>query len=201
MSATTMNKSQLQQHGEYERIFAAMRRIRRDGIGVAFHETVFRAASPKYADLPDLISGAGSKQNGSRWNPPGLMAVLHAAWTPEDAVSEAMATRRRYNLPDQASLPLMIRGIRCKLRGVLDLRDGDVRVSIRVSLERMLETDWEHENNQGAEALTQAIGRAAASAGFEGLLVPSVAASSGTNTVVFVERLGRRSRIVLDEAE
>lgn len=82
----------------------------------------------------------------------------------------------------------------------LDLCDGGVRVSLRVSEDRIVGADWEAENRAGREAVTQAVGRAAAEAGFEGLVVPSAADPGARNVVVFVDRLGRGSRMVLDEA-
>lgn len=190
----------LETHPEFSRLMSAMRRLRADGRGVRLDATVFRAAHPQYAQMPDLVSGVGAMVHGSRWNAPGVLTVLHAAMTPEGALAEVMAGRRKYGMPDKLALPLVLRGIGIQLTRVLDLCDGGVRVSLRVSEDRLVGADWEAENRAGREAVTQAVGRAAAEAGFEGLVVPSAADPGARNVVVFVDRLGRESRIVLDEA-
>jgi len=59
----------------------------------------------------------------------------------------------------------------------------------------MVSTDWRKEQNNGREALTQAIGMAAFAAGYEGLLVPSAATRNGPNLVVFRENLGKNSTL------
>lgn len=187
-------------HPECSRLISAMRRLRADERGTGLDATVFRAAHPRYAQMPDLVSGVGAMVKGSRWNAPGALTVLHAAMTPEGALAEAMAGRRKYGLPDKLALPLVLRGIGIRLTRVLDLCDGGVRVSLRVSEDRLVGADWEAENRAGREAVTQAVGRAAAEAGFEGLIVPSAADPGARNVAVFVDRVGRRSRVVLDEA-
>jgi hypothetical protein len=49
--------------------------------------------------------------------------------------------------------------------------------------------DWRRMNASGKEALTQAIGRAAFEAGFEGFIVPSAQDKRGQNLAVFQEKL------------
>lgn len=188
------------QHAEFDRIGAAMARLLDAGRARAVETTAYRAAHPKYAEWPNLVSGAGAMLKGSCWCPPGATPVFHGALRPENALLEALAHRRRYGLPDQGALPLVVRSVRCRLARVLDLGDGENRVSMRVAEERMIETDWVSENFRGREALTQAVGRAAVLAGFEGLLAPSVVVPGSQNLVVFMQRLRKGSRIVLDEA-
>jgi hypothetical protein len=53
----------------------------------------------------------------------------------------------------------------------------------------VLDCDWRSENRCGAEAITQAIGRAARACRLEGLIVPSAARACGTNLIVFPYRL------------
>lgn len=137
--------------------------------------------------------------NGSRWNPPGLTAVLHASLSPETALAEYLAVVRRAGLSVQKAMPLVHRAVRCRLRSVLDLRDGGVRRAIKVSEDRLLGADWQREQAMQREAITQAVGRAAFAAGFEGLLTRSAADPAGENLVVFVAQPGVVERVVLDE--
>ncbi len=81
------------------------------------------------------------------------------------------------------------------LSRVLDLTAGEVRRRLVVSQSRMVAEDWRRQADAGKEALTQAIGRAAFSAGIEGLLVPSAALRGGANMVVFPPNLEPRSRV------
>lgn len=127
--------------------------------------------------------------------------MLHAADSPEHAVGEALATYRAFGLPLPADLHLVVRAVHVDLRDVLDLRVGAVRRALRVSESRMLDVAWRAENAAGKEAVSQAVGRAAADAGFGGLVVRSAAVPGGLNVVVFVDRLGRSDRLSLGSAE
>ncbi|MFG0244194.1 MAG: RES family NAD+ phosphorylase [Phycisphaerales bacterium JB054] len=184
-------------HSEYDRVAAAAQRLFDTGHGVRFRETVFRAARPECSELPDLISGNGSKLTGSRWNAPDTIRVLHASDSPESAVGEALATYRHFGVPVPSDLHLVVRGIDVDARQFLDLRHGEIRQAIRVSEDRLLATVWEEENAAGREAISQAVGRAASAAGFCGLIAPSAAVPDATNTAVFVDCLGSMGRIVL----
>jgi len=177
-----------------------MRRLFESGAGVKFDGTVFRATNPKYSELPDLISGKGAKLKGSRCNAPGQMRVLHASDSPESALTEALATYHRFAIPVPSDLHIVVRAIHVDARSLLDLREGEFRQSIRVSEERLLSIDWEQENAGGQESVSQAVGRAAAEAGFCGLITPSAAVKDATNTAVFVDRLGSKGRITLGGA-
>lgn len=162
---------------------------------------MFRATNPKYSELPDLISGKGSKLKGSRWNAPGQMRVLHASDSPEIALTETLATYRRFGIPVPSDLHIVVRAIHVDAWPFLDLREGEVRQSIRVSEDRLLSADWEQQNSDGQEAVSQAVGRAAAAAGFSGLIASSAAVPEATNTVVFVDYLGTRGSASLGVAE
>lgn len=194
-----MADAALDEHPEYERIAAAAVRLFERRLGTHVRATVFRAAHPEYSELPNLISGVGSKVKGSRWNPPRAMRVLHTSDSPENAISEALATYRHFGLSLPRNLHIVVRAIRCEVHRVLDLREGHVRRTLRVSEERMLGARGESENHAGAEAVSQAVGRALAAAGFRGLLARSTAAPGATNTVVFVDGLGARDRITLED--
>ncbi len=176
-----------------------MARLHAANAGKSIRDTFFRATHPKYADAPNLLSGTGTMLHGSRWCTAGVGPVVHAVDTPENAVSESLAARRHFGLPDRDELPLVIRSINCRLRDVLDLTDGTIRTSIRVSENRMREADWRSDNHAGLEALTQAIGRAAIHAGFEGLLAPSAPIDQATTGVFFVNNLAPGSSIAIND--
>jgi len=93
-------------------------------------------------------------------------------------------------LPEHAALPRTFLGVRLELTKVVDLNEGRLRQRLGVSLGRLLNEDWRRINDAGTEAATQAIGRAAYEAGFQGIVVPSAAKRSGANIVVFPDRLG-----------
>lgn len=193
-----MADATLIEHPEYERIAAAAARLFESSVGIRVRTTVFRAANPEYSELPELISGLASKVKGSRWTSPHAMRLLHASDSPEHAIAEALATYRRFGLPLPRNLHIVVRAILCDVDRVLDLRDGSVRQALRVSEDRMLRTNWKSENHAGKEAISQAVGRALAAAGFRGLLASSSAAPGATNTAVFVDGLGAKDRIVVE---
>lgn len=107
----------------------------------------------------------------------------------ETALKEVKGWLRYYGLPVESALPRVFAAIGADLSTVLDLTDGTVRQRLRISLDRMTGEDWRRMNASGKEALTQAIGRAAFEAGFEGFIVPSAQDKRGQNLAVFQEKL------------
>jgi hypothetical protein len=61
----------------------------------------------------------------------------------------------------------------------------------------MLDEDWRKEVQKMREPMSQAIGRAAFSAGLEVILVPSSADPAGANVVVFPDLLSPGSRLAV----
>ena len=161
----------------------------------------YRSARPCYAKRGHLLTGAGSKKYGGRWNPPGSFAAVYLSLTLEVAVAEAVAHQRYFGIPEHAALPRTFVGVRLGLARVLDLRNGRLRQRLGVSLNRMRTEDWRWVNDGGQEAVTQALGRAACEVGFQGILVPSAAELSGSNIVAFPGRLGSTGTIELVELE
>ena len=151
--------------------------------------TLFRSASPKYANKDDVITGAGSKAVGARWNPPGGFRTVYASLEVETAVAEALQHFRYYGFPVSKAMPRVIVALEAKLERVLDLRDGDVRRALVVSEKRMLTEPWREEQKKGREALTRAIGRIAYDLDVQALLAPSAARKDGTNLIVFPANL------------
>ena len=93
------------------------------------------------------------------------------------------------------ALPLVLTALEIDLRPALDLTDGRVRRALRVSRGRMLAEPWWLLQDQGREALTQAIGRLARDHGFAVLRAPSAARLRGTNVVAYPDRIGPDGRL------
>jgi RES domain-containing protein len=149
----------------------------------------FRSAAPRYANKDDIITGAGSKAAGARWNPPGGFHAVYASLDVETAVAEALQHFRYYGLPVSKGMPRVIVALEANLERVLDLRDGDVRRALVVSEKRMLSEPWREEQKKGREALTQAMGRLAFDLDIQALVVPSAARKGGSNLIVFPTNL------------
>lgn len=165
-----------------------------------FAETVYRSSTPRYANEADLLTGEGSKRNGGRWNPIGI-AVVYASLTLETAMAETLAHHRYYGIPLQDAMPRTFVAIRTNFQTVLDLRVGAIRQRLQVSLGRILAVDWRKEARAGREPITQAIGRAAAEVGLEGLIVPSATEAKGHNLLVFPLNLKAGSDLVVLNAD
>ena len=88
--------------------------------------------------------------------------------------------------------------MRLRATRVLDLREGALRRRLRLSLAAIRATDWRRENRQGREAPTQAWGAVLAAAGFEAVVVPSAAAPTGVNVLVFPANLTAGSAFCVD---
>ena len=181
----------IEPHPEFKRLLDACRKAS----ARAWAGTVFRSATPRYATASDLVSGAGARTYGGRWNPPHALAVVYASTTPETALAEALRQARTAGIPDAAVLPRTFAALRVRVGRVLDLTDAAVRKVFGLSAAELVDADWESDNAAGVEALTQALGRAAFQAGFQALLVPSAAAPDGANLVVFPDRLSPRDEL------
>jgi RES domain-containing protein len=150
---------------------------------------LFRSASPKYANKDDIITGAGSRAAGARWNPPGSFHTVYASLEVETAVAEALQHFRYYGFPVAKAMPRVIIALEAKLERVLDLRDGGIRRALGVSENRMISEPWREKQQKGREALTQALGRLAFELDVQGLLVPSAARRGGSNLILFPANL------------
>ena len=172
-----------------------MNRLVADSRFVSWRGDVYRLAHPKYASQADFISGAGAKLEGGRWNPPFGVPTLYAASSPELATAETFAFARKSGFTPRTLLPRVIKAISVCVSRLVDTTDGGIRRALMVSKQRMLDTDWRKANAMGKEALTQAIGRAAAETGLEGLIVSSVEQPGEFNLVLFLNSLRSGSRV------
>lgn len=155
--------------------------------------TLYRAATIEYANRHDLLAGIGSRHAGGRWNPPGLFNAVYGCLEPETAMAEALGNYRDYGIPVSQAMPLVFVAVVVKAHAVLDLSDAAVQAELGLSTRRMLAVDWQAQQEQGREAVTQAIGRIAWEEKLEGLLVPSARQRGAQNTVLFPARRRRGS--------
>jgi RES domain-containing protein len=183
--AATAIEIHMKIHPDTDRLRSALARC----TTTSWRGELFRSASPKYANKDDIVTGAGSKTAGARWNPRASFNTVYASLEVETAVAEALQHFHYYRLPISKAMPRVIVSLEAKLERVLDLRDGNTRRTLGVSERRMLDEPWRQEQKKGREALTQAIGRLAFAADIQGLLVPSAARKGGSNLSLFPANL------------
>jgi RES domain-containing protein len=170
-------------HAESERLARALARCEK--YAGAWAGVVYRSASVRYANRDDLLTGAGSKSAGARWNPPGSAATVYTSLDFPTAIAEALAHHRYYGFAIETALPRVLVAIQVRLQRVLKLTDPKVRRTLGMTRDQLLSEDWRACNLSGEEALPQAIGRLAWDAEWEGLEVPSAANIGGVNLIVF----------------
>ena len=145
--------------------------------------TAFRATAERYANRDDLLTGVGSKQSGGRWNPPGLFRAVYLSLGVDTAVAEFLGQFAHYGLQAAELTPFVVAGVEVRLSRVLDLSSAATRRKLRLTLVELQQDDWRAAQDAGDESLTQAVGRIAFEAEFDGLLVPSVSKRGETNVV------------------
>jgi len=183
-------------HPEFDALYRRMKILVKDS-AKPYKRDLNRFIEPKWSGEADRLSGLGAKQYGQRWNPMGL-AALYGAESAELAFNESIGRAQRAGfLPIQLT-PRLIFAFRVKLAAILELTHGPTRTRLRVSKTRMVKCDWQRSrkasHGKHREQLTQAIGRAAAAAGFEAIRVPSTRAE-GANLVVYPEFVRKNSKI------
>ena len=118
--------------------------------------------------MHEIASGEGARIHGGRWNPMGSFRAVYLSDSPETALQEYLARARRMKWPDHKSLPMVMAGIGVKASRILDLTQPELAPAIEVFLKGK-KMHWRSIQDR-REAASQAIGRAARSAGFQGLL-------------------------------
>lgn len=146
---------------------------------------VFRSVTPDNADHVKILSGQGSFHKGGRWNALGSVRAAYASTKPEVALTEALAHFRYYGFLDEDAMPRVTVALEFKLRKVLDLTDPKVQRKLNLNLTEIMAEDWRKVQDRKKESQAQAVGRAVAAAGFEGMLVPSAVVPNGVDLVYF----------------
>ena len=169
------------------------RELRRTvGICTPWSGVIYRAVGIEYANRRDLISGLGSKVHGARWTPKGSFPAVYGSLDSHSAFLETMATGRRYGIPADQRMPLVIVAVDVRVQRLLDLTTVVLRKRLKLSPTSLAE-DWEASQRRGLESYTQAIGRLAYELGIQALLVPSFRVKGGTNLIAFPDAIARGS--------
>jgi RES domain-containing protein len=168
---------------------------------VAFVGKLLRVTGMDYANRHDILSGDGSLQYGGRYNPKGGFRAIYASLEFDTATAELLAHHRHQGRPDPEAevFPVAAVSLEVDVDRLLDLTNASTRRTLKVKLKDLI-GDWQKAQDRGGEGLTQAIGRLALAAGFQGLLVPSTARRGGRNVVLFRELIAQgRLRIIRKE--
>ena len=174
-------------HPESDRLARALSKCTARAISWAGE--LYRSSSPRYGNKDDLLTGLGSKTAGGRWNPANSFRTVYTSFDLQTALDEALSHFRHYDLPLAQAMPRVLVALEARLQRMLDLTRGTVRRVLGVSGRRLAAEPWREEQEAGREALTQAVGRLAYEADWEGLLVPSAARSGGLNLIIFPANL------------
>ncbi len=191
--------SALSPYPDSSRLSGAMQRC--IPLRTSFAGILYRAACVRRANPEDLVAGEGSLLTGGRWNPLGVFCAIYASLNETTAMEEARQQDLRQGVARWMSLPLVVTAIDVDVWPVLDLFDGRIRRILRVTRARMLAEPWWTIQDEGREAITQAIGRLARDQGFAALLVPSTINASAGNVVIFPDRLRSTNRLSIIHAE
>jgi len=159
--------------------------------------TLFRFQTVEFPTPEDVLSGAGAKQRGGRWNPPGVTAV-YGSTMDATALEESKANDRYAGIMNRS--PRLVVAVEARLARVLDFTSASVRRQLGVTLTELTAEDWRKLLESGRESFTQALGRAAFQAGASGILARS-AAASGVNVAVFPGNLGRGESLAVVEGK
>ncbi len=124
----------------------------------------------------------GALLSGGRYNAAGEFGALYLSETPQVCAAELArrpATPRDY----------IVASIRVTLGRICDLTDDGLLADLGLTSSQLKADDWTD---------TQVLGKLAREAGFEAILVPS-AAGDFNNLVIFMDRLGARSEVTLED--
>jgi RES domain-containing protein len=163
----------------------------------AWSGNFFRFQTIDFPGAKDVLSGAGARHWGGRWNRPGIAAV-YGSTTDTTALEECKANDRYYGVESKSARLLV--AIEAQLTRALDLTDSGIRRTLGITLEELAVEDWRKLSRVGQESLSQALGRAAAISGASGLLTRSAGIRLGVNVVVF-PRSNRHDRMAIVEGE
>lgn len=161
---------------------------------VSLNSSAFRSVGVRYANESDLLSGEGAACFGGRWNPPGIRAI-YTSLDPVTAAKESYQEFARYGFRESEIRPRVFAGIKLKLNRLLDLTDPGIRRRLGFRLADLTQENWRAIQAGGEESWTQAIGRGALTAQFEGLIAPSAIDRHGKNVIVFPNKLTSGSQV------
>lgn len=184
---------QIQAHPRYRNLFSELRQSS-ERIVRPLEAPAYRCVELKWARLVYLISGEGTRRNGSRWMQPGYQRVVHAASTPGIALKESNRAFSYFGVDRPRQNPRVRVELNLALSRIIDL-EKLMGFSEWLHLDELLGENWEKANQRGLETLSQACGRAVFESGFEGLVCPSAIDRRGRTIVWFPANLDSISRL------
>lgn len=113
------------------------------------------------------------------------MPAVYASTTLKTLAAEAYYKSQLAGWTPAQFQPQLAIHMRWELQAVLDLTNAATRKALKVTLKEMVSCDWETEQANGDEPITQAIARAAFENLAEGLVVPSARLKGGVNLVYY----------------
>jgi RES domain-containing protein len=126
-----------------------------------------------------------ANERGARWNPPGTSA-LYTSLAETTAKAEGDHVIAMQPVPPRATRTVYELDV--SIENLLDLTDAGRLAAIGVTEEDFESIPWEP---------CQRVGGAVAWLGYDGLLIPSVRDSDGSNLVIFTANQARGSEIVV----
>jgi len=183
--------------------FAKIRQQLGDAAGLLqpWKGAAYRVTTIEYANPKSILLGQGSFLYGGRWNAIGSFRAVYGSTEDTVAVVESRATADYAQVPWPFRTPRLLVAIELSLQRVLDLTSASVRETLAISLEELQAEDWRKVQEEQAESLTQAIGRAVFVNRGEGLLAPSARIPLGVNVVYFPQNHQTGSSVKVLDAE
>ena len=176
-------------HPDYPAIFAALKSLLAHA--QPLEGVWYRCVDAEFAD--EIVSGAGARLHGGRWNAIGSFPTVYLSNSPEIALQEYLARARRMKWPDHKALPMVMAGVSVKAARVLPLAAPAVAAVVDVFLNAE-KTHWRAIQSR-REAASQAVGRAVREADCHGLIAPSQQVPGGLNAVLFPDQFGRGDKL------
>ena len=153
---------------------------------VEVNGSFFRMISQKRSQAIESVSA--SLMRGGRFNPPLAFGALYLGESEETCLDEVMFhAGGNFNLLK----PLVTGKFHLHLGKVLDLTNPKVK-ALFVKALKIKEDDLKQ---PGTHTLTRVIGKVARKLGFEGVLFHSAASPGNKNLAVFIDSLGKGSRV------
>lgn len=101
-------------HPDSERVARAL--LKCVAYATAWSGALYRSSSPRYANKDDLLTGAGSKTAGARWNPPNSFRTGYASLDAHTAIDEALAHFVHYKLSVATAMPRVVVAVEARHR-------------------------------------------------------------------------------------
>ena len=162
-----------------------------------FNGMCYRAVWREFADQNCIIQAVGSFIAGGRYNIEAHFGVLYLSCDPKTSIEESVQSIYASPTEMAGNLPRMVVGLKVELSKVLKLTRESVLMPTKLRKIDLVDPHWASKGlGTDKEAITQTVGKAAKTAGFEAILVPS-ARRDGCNLNIFLDNLLPTSKISL----